>query len=320
MTEERVHRTLDPQTQALLDKLAAARIPEWHTLSVPDARRIYLERAALVACDPEPVAHVEDRRISGPDGPVGVRIYRSTSAGPLPVLVYLHGGGWVLGNCDTCDPLCRALANAAPCVVVSVDYRLAPEHKFPAAHRDSFATTEWAIANAAALGGDPTRVVVGGDSAGGNLSAAVALQARDQRGPRLAGQLLIYPALDYSFDTLSYRENAKGFYLSRTDVMWFWDHYLPNDAAHGDPYACPLRSTDLSGLPAAAVITTEFDPLRDEAEMYAARLIAAGVSTWGKRYPGTTHGFMAMATELDIGKRGIEDAARWLRFIPSQPR
>ncbi len=303
---------LDPQARALIEQSAAAGLPPYPTLAPTDARRVMELRTAMTTGDPPPVARVEDRRMPGPGGLL-LRLYTPDGPGPLPVLVYFHGGGFVLGSVDTHDHLCRALANAAGCLVASVDYRLAPEHRFPAAVEDSYAATCWVAANAASLGADPTRVAVGGDSAGGNLAAVVALLARDQGSPTLCHQLLLYPVTDYSFDTPSYRENASGFMLGRADMEWYWSHYLATEVDGLHPHASPLRAEDLRGLPPALVITAEFDPLRDEGEAYAERLREAGVRTTLTRYEGMIHGFVRMAPALDQGKRALAQIGGALR-------
>jgi len=220
----------------------------------------------------------------------------------------------VLGSITTHDVLCRSLANAAGCIVVSVDYRLAPEHKFPAGPEDCYAATKWAAANAASLGGDPNRIAVGGDSAGGNLATVCALMARDRGGPKLVFQLLFYPAISAANDTPSQREFSKdGFVLSRADMEWFWGHYLngPADAAY--PLACPNKANNLAGLPPALVETASHDPLRDEGEQYAEQMKKAGVRVTLKRYQGVTHGFVSFADALDQGKTGIKEAGEALR-------
>ena len=214
---------------------------------------------------------------------------------------------------DTHDGVCRALANGAGCIVVSVDYRLAPEHKFPAAADDAFAATEWVAKHAVEIGGDPSRVAVAGDSAGGNLAAVVAQTAKDRGGPKLAFQLMVYPVTDYDFDTGSYRDNAEGYMLTTAAMKWFWNHYLPDEKAGLDPQASPLRADDLSGVPPALVITAEFDPLRDEGEAYAARLASAGVPAKSTRYDGMIHGFFSMSALLPQGRQAIEEAATALR-------
>lgn len=304
---------LDPQIQAVLDQFRAAGIPPSHRLTVPEARATMLARAASVPGEPEPVARIEDRAIPGPAGFLPIRIYTPADGGRRPLLVYFHGGGWVQGTLDTHDRICRSLANAAGCLVVSVEYRLAPEHRCPAAAEDAYTATRWVADHAAALGGDPARLAVGGDSAGGNLAAVVTLMARDRGGPPLAFQLLVYPVTDHDFDTPSYREHAEGLLLWRDTMLWFWDHYVPDVAARDHPHAAPLRAADLHGLPPALVITAEYDPLRDEGEAYAARLREAGVPATCHRYPGMIHGFLGMAHAVDAGREAIGEAGRALR-------
>ena len=304
---------LNPQARALLDKIAAAGIPPSHRLTVAEARQAIHRRLKVVPPELVPVARLVDRQIPGPAGPLPVRIYTPSGRAPFPVLVYFHGGGWVIGDLDTHDPVCRRLANAAGCVVVSVDYRLAPEHKFPAAVEDAFAAVRWVAANAADLDGDGTRLAVAGDSAGGNLAAVVSLKARDEGEPRILHQLLVYPVINHSFDTRSYRENAEGYGMSRADMEWYWAHYLPAATDGKDPYASPLQAEDLHGLPPAIVITAEFDVLLDEGEAYAARLREAGVPVIGLSFQGMIHGFIANAHVLDQGKKAIEQAGQALR-------
>jgi acetyl esterase/lipase len=303
---------LDPEARMLLDQMQGM-IRPFNELSVAEARA---EIAALAAAagEPEAVARVENRTIPGPQGEIPVRIYTPDGRAPFPVLVYFHGGGWVIGNLDTHDPLCRQLANAAGCVVVSVDYHLAPEHPYPAAAEDAYAATRWTAANAAVFGGDAARIAVGGDSAGGNLAAVVALMARDRGGPPLVFQLLVYPVTDTpASDHPSYRENAEGYFLTRDMMHWFWNHYCKRDQDVADAYLCPLRAKDLGRLPRTLVITAEFDPLRDEGEAYAARLREAGVPVTLTRYHGMIHGFFGMGPLLDQGKRAVLEAAAALR-------
>jgi acetyl esterase len=304
---------LDPQARALLDQIAAIGGIPFDQMSVAQARSMVEAMGTMRAGVQEPVAGVEDRRIPGPQGDIPVRIYHPGGPGPLPALVYFHGGGWVLGSIATVDAICRALANRAGCAVVSVEYRLAPEHKFPAAAEDSYAATRWVADNAAAIGVDATRLAVGGDSAGGNLGAVVALMARDRGGPGLALQLLVYPVTDADFDTQSYTDNATDYFLTRDAMVWFWNHYAGDAADRTHPYAAPLRAANLQGLPPALVITAEYDPLRDEGEAYAARLRAVGVPTEVTRYPGMIHGFFGMGDLLDQGKQAIAQAAGALR-------
>ena len=303
---------LDPQARALLDEVAALGLPAFHTLSVAEARRATAAMAALQG-EPEPIARVENRNIPGPAGAIPVRIYTPSGDAPLPVLVYYNGGGWVIGSLETHDGTCRSLANAAGCVVVSVDYRLAPEHKFPAAAEDAYAAAVWIAEHAAALGADAARLAVGGDSAGGNLAAVVSLMARDRGTPRLVYQLLVYPVTDGACDTASYEENADGYFLTRDMMRWFWNHYLAAAGDRRDPYHSPLRAARFNGLPPALVITAEFDPLRDEGEAYAERLRAAGVPVQLTRYHGLVHGFFGLGAVLDQAKTAMAEASGGLR-------
>ncbi|MHB1416495.1 MAG: alpha/beta hydrolase [Chloroflexota bacterium] len=304
---------LDPQVRALLDQDIANGVLPNHKLSVAKARQVMLERAKTLAGEPVPLARVKDRLIPGPAGEMPVRVYTPQGAGPFPVLVFFHGGGWVIGGADTHDHVCRGLAYQARVLVVSVEYRLAPEHKFPAAAEDAYAATRWVAENAASLNGDAGRMAVGGDSAGGNLTAVVSLMARDRQAPKLSFQLLLYPVVDHDFDTASYLQNAEGYRLWRADMIWFWKHYLSEEAQADNPYASPLRAPDLSGLPPALVITAEYDPLRDEGEAYAKRMEEAGVPVVLNRYDGMIHGFISQAIFLDEGKRALAQSAAALR-------
>jgi len=303
---------LDPQMKALLDQMAAANLQPFHKLTPQEARAA---RRAPQG-EPEAVAHVEDRTIPGPGGEIPVRIYVPKGNGPFGVLVYFHGGGWVVGNIELTDQPCRMLTNAGRCVTISVDYRLAPEHKFPAGPEDCYAATKWAADNAAALNCDAARIAVGGTSAGATLATAVALMARDRGGPRVAYQLLVYPATTSALDTPSHRQFAKDSYyiLSRADMEWFWGHYLGSEADRNNPYACPAYATTLRGVAPAFVITAEYDPLRDEGEAYAARLREEGVQVVLRRYDGVTHGFFGMPAQLDKAKAAIAEAGSALRI------
>ena len=307
---------LDPQAQFVLDAMAATGAVLSPDLT-PEELRAGMD-AGRAAVEVEEVGAVEDRTIPGPDGaPLPVRIYTpADGAGdaPRPVVVFFHGGGWVIGSIDSHDATVRQMVNRTGMVWVSVDYRLAPEHPFPAGLHDCYAAVEWAVAEAASFGGDPSRLAVAGDSAGGNLAAAVALLARDRSGPAIGFQLLVYPCCDLDPDRWpSMRENAEGYLLSRAMMDWFTGHTFA-DEHRTDPYAAPVHATDLSGLPPALVVTAEYDPLRDEGEHYGNLLQAAGVPCTVTRYDGMIHGFFGMAV-LDKARAAQEQAAaallRW---------
>jgi acetyl esterase len=301
---------LDPQIQTLLN--LRAELPPLHTLSVPEARLQFAARA-LPGLRIPAIAHVTNRDMQGPGGSLPLRIYTPLGQGPHPLMVFFHGSGFVVCDLDTHDGMCRNLCAGTGCVVVSVDYRLAPEHKFPAATDDCMAATRWAVANAAALGADPGQVFVAGDSAGGNLAAVTALRIRDEGGPPLLGQLLIYPVTDYHRPgTPSMAANAEGYGLTRKGMEWFWDHYLADPSQAEHPHASPLRAKDLTRLPPALVVTAEYDPLRDEAEFYAARLTEAGVATRMKRWDGMNHGFFNVPGVVDKASAAIDEACAWV--------
>lgn len=297
-----------PQVQQLLEGLAAEGVPPFEEMTVPQAREATTAFEGLQG-EPEDVAAITNRTVPGPDGEIPVRIYTPSGEGPFPVVVFYHGGGWVIGTLETVDRPCRALANAAGAVVVSVDYRLAPEHRYPAAFDDCYAATVWVAEHAAELNIDPARLCVAGDSAGGNLAAAVALAARDRTGPAIAAQLLAYPVVDFDFTTPSYEDNKEGYLLTRGAMQWFWAHYLGAREIGADPYLCPGRAADLSGLPPAYVATCELDPLRDEGEAYARRLTAAGVPVVAQRFDGMIHGFLWTLGATPVGATVITDLA-----------
>jgi acetyl esterase len=301
-----------PEIRALLDRQAASGRPPLHRQSVAQARAFHLQDAAPLNGEPVPVAAVADRAVPGPGGELPVRVYTPEGEPPFPIVVFFHGGGWVVGTLDTYDPLCRALAAATPAVVVSVDYRLAPEHRWPAAVEDAYAATEWASRNAAALGGAQHRLAVAGDSAGGNLAAVVALGARDRGGPAIAFQLLVYPVLDAAGDTGSWAEFAEGHYLTAAGMRWYWDHYL-GGADGAAPDASPLRAAFVGGLPPALVIGAEYDILRDEGEAYAARLAGAGVDATASRHAGVVHGFVRWRAVTGAAEDALQEAAAALR-------
>ena len=303
---------VDPQVRTFLDELAALGAPPLEQLTPEEARANTAAESALMG-EPEPVAKKEDRQVPGPHGPIPIRIYTPEGEGPFGVLVYYHGGGWVVGDIPSHEGICCSLVNAAKCIVVSVDYRLAPEHKYPAAADDSYAATQWVAENAESFGGDPKRIAIGGDSAGGNLTAAVTLMAKDRGGPEIRLQVLVYPVTDFRFDTRSYEENAEGYLLTSVGMRWFWNHYLADEKDGAEPYASPLRAKDLSGLPPAVVLTAEYDPLRDEGEAYAARLGSAGVPTTLTRYSGMIHAFFRRSDRFDKAKKAQAQVAEALR-------
>lgn len=303
---------LDPEAKAWLDQMATSSLPEWHTVSPDEARRL-MKLSYGVGAPKEPVARIDDGAIPGPAGQIPVRVYHPGTDGLLPVYVYFHGGGWVLGDLDSHDAPCRALANQVPCLVVSVDYRLAPEHPYPAAPEDAYAAVCWIAEHAGELGGDGSRLALGGDSAGGNLSAVVTQMIRERGGPRIALQVLVYPVTDFDFDSSSYREVGDGYFLTAEKMAWYTDHYLPNVAQRREPYAAPLRASDFADLPPALVITAEYDPLRHEGEAYAEKLRAAGVPVTCTCYPGMIHGFFNRLAEMDLGRKAVRQAAEALR-------
>jgi acetyl esterase len=293
---------LHPQARALLDFIEARGIPPTHTLSPADARAFYRDRRAATQPDAPPVAQVRELRAEGPHGTIPVRLYRplgSMADALLPVLVYFHGGGWVIGDLDTHDVLCRELANGAGCAVASVDYRMGPEHRFPAAVDDVLAATRWVRREATALRLDASRLAVGGDSAGGNLAAVAAIAARDAGDLPIALQLLIYPATDMRRGHPSHQANGQGYLLTRDTMAYFHDHYI-DDARHDlDWRASPLLHADLSGLPPALVLTAGYDPLRDEGLAYAEALTAAGNRAAYVCFDRQIHGFITMGKVLD---------------------
>ena len=301
---------LDPQIKQVMESVAALGLPAANTVSPVEARA----NAKLRPRAPGPeVAKVEDRKIPGPDGDVPVRIYTPEGNGPFPILAWYHGGGWVIGDLDSADGSARNLCVGGKCVVVSVDYRLAPETKFPGPAEDCWSATVWAVENAASINSDPTRLAVGGDSAGGNLAAAMCLMAADRGGPEIALQLLVYPVTDVNFSTVSYDENADGYSLTKAGMEWYWEHYLSSAEDASNPYAAPLQAKSLAGQPPALVITGEYDPLRDEGEAYAKRLQEAGVEATSTRYDGVIHGFFNMGAVVDKGQQAVDEASAALR-------
>lgn len=313
---------LDKDTERLLSQLSALGAPELSTLTPEAARKLSFtpppENGEL---EPVPVASVTDRKIPGgaaetnqsAASEIPLRIYKPLVPSSKGALVYFHGGGWVLGDLDSHDNICRRLAGGAGITVISVDYRLAPETTFPGPVNDCYAATAWVANNAELLDIDPLRIAVGGDSAGGNLAAAVTLKARDEAWPTIRFQLLVYPVTDARFDTASYRDNAEGYLLSRKTMEWFWDLYAPNAQDRLHAYASPLRADSWVTLPPALVLTAEYDPLRDEGEAYANALRSAGVQVTQTRYPGLIHGFFGMWDTVVASRGAIRAATAALR-------
>jgi acetyl esterase len=303
---------LDPQAQKVVDALAALNLKPFRDSSPAEARESMRSRTAALGPFEE-VPAVADHRVPVTGGEITVRVYKPAGMGPHPVLVFYHGGGWVIGDLYTHDGICRSIVNAAGCAVASVDYRLAPEFKYPVPVEDSYAGLLWVVANATRLGLDSARIAVGGDSAGGNLAAVMALLARDRRGPRLLLQILVYPVTNYDFDTASYRENGTGFVLTTDDMRWFWRHYLSREEQGREMTASPIRAKSLADLPPALVITAGCDPLRDEGDAYAARLRDAGVAVTLTPYPGMFHGFLRMTRILDQSRVLLDEIAGALK-------
>jgi acetyl esterase len=300
---------LDPQARAFLDRMQELGIPALGTVAPEEARAAQDEAAANVF-GRVPDVTWEDRTLPGPAGTVPVRVYVAADE-PAPVLVYFHGGGWVLGSLNTHHGVCATLAELSGCVVCSIDYRMAPEHRFPAAVEDAWAATRWLAEHPDEVGGRPGALAVGGDSAGGNLAAVCALKARDEGLP-LGLQLLVYPVLDADLDTPSYREFADGYYLTAHSMRWFWGHYMP-DGDRFQPDASPLRADDVSGVAPGLVITAGFDPLLDEGEAYAQRLERAGVPVTLSRYDGMIHGFFRMPAVIEKANDALAEASGALR-------
>lgn len=315
---------LDPQIEFVIGLVKKANAPEFWQLTPDQAREQYLLRVGKLAVK-EPIFRTEDRRIPGPGRAIGLRIYTPRETGPgekPPVLVWFHGGGFVIGDLDTHDSACRMLANQADCLVVSVDYRLAPEHKFPAAVEDCEAALKWVSLHVAEIGGDPARIAVGGDSAGANLATVVAILARNAGHPKIVFQLLIYPCTAPEPETASHRKFAEGYVLTRNTITWFYRQYLRSRRDESDFRFAPLLTDDLSNLPPALVLVAGYDPLRDEGVDYARRLIEAGNNVRLSNYEGMIHGFYLMGGAVDAARRAVAESAQALReaFAHSQGR
>ncbi len=287
---------LDPEMKGVLDLIASRGVPAHYELSPEEARANMEKARAFFGGEEVALPRVEDRGLPGPAGEIPIRVYRPSTEGPLPVCVFFHGGGWVMGSLDTHDGACRRLARHSGCLVISVDYRLAPEHKFPAPVDDCIAALEWIAGHAEELGADPARLAVGGDSAGGNLAAVLAQVARDKGGPPVKFQLLLYPPTTVDYAAPSMKENAEGYLLTVQGMTWFFNHYLNGSAEAESALVSPLKAESLAGLPPAHVVTCAYDPLRDEGEAYAERLREAGVPTTLTRYEDMIHGFLTFTS------------------------
>lgn len=305
---------LDPSAKAVVDLVAAAQGPRLWEVSPPEARAMYEAMVQLLDAKDVPIGKVEDIEAPGPAGAIPLRVYTPVgSPAAAPALIYLHGGGFVIGSRATHDGLCRQLANEAGCTVISVDYRLAPEHKFPAAVEDAFAAALWIERNATALGIDANRLAIGGDSAGGNLATVVCQLAKAKGGPALRFQLLIYPVVEARAETASMRAFAEGYLLEKRSMDWFMAAYLPDGQDPADPRLSPLHAASLAGLPPALVVTAGHDPLRDEGIAYVKALEEAGVRAQHRDHPGQVHGFFNLSGAIPEGRSAIAEAAEILK-------
>jgi acetyl esterase len=308
---------LHPQAKFLLDLMVERQIPPTHMLSPADARTFYRERRAVTQPEPPPIAETRDLQANGPHGPIALRLYHPQTAADRknapPVLVYLHGGGWVMGDLDTHDTLCRELANGSGCAVAAVDYRMGPEHRFPAAVDDCIAATRWVYDHGAEFGVDASRLAVGGDSAGGNLATVVAIALRDAGDLPVRFQLLIYPATDQRRGWPSHTSNGQGYLLTADTIAYFHDHYIPDKVMDLDWRASPLLHPDLSRLPPALVLTAGYDPLRDEALQYSHRLTQAGNRCTHILFERQIHGFITMGRVIDEANSAVQICAAELR-------
>lgn len=305
---------LDPDSAALVAKLAQLQLPRYETLSPAQARAAMAGARQAAAVVPPEVGDIRDIQVPTSMGIINARLYRPIgSSGTLPGLIFFHGGGWVLGDLESHDILCRRFANAGRCGVIAIDYRLAPEHKFPAAVEDALAATAWVLDHASDLGLDPKAIMIGGDSAGGNLAAVVALEARDRGQSEFGLQLLIYPVTDMDFGHPSHRLDVADLPVLGSTMVWFRDHYLSNPAQHVDWRASPLRAKRFADLPPAYILTAGYDPLRDEGADYAARLVSAGVPVTHRHFEGQLHGFLTMGPNFPTTETAIAEIGTAIR-------
>ena len=303
---------LDPQMERILAEDRKLGLPAYHRLSPSQARQQMLDSSPPV--DPKlSVSRVKDMTIPGFDAALPIRCYYPQGEPPYPVVVYFHGGGWVMGNLDTHHAICHALTHTSDCLVVAVDYRLAPEHKFPAATQDAYTATCWVSESADQIGADASRMAIMGESAGATLSTVACIMIRERGGPRLALQVLVYPVTDCNFQTRSHKKYADGYMLTREMMKWIWDQYLTDKGEATDPYVSPLRAENLRDLPKALVLTAEYDPLCDEGEAYARRLMEAGVKVRHSRYDGVVHGFFRMTNRVDRARQALQQVSSALK-------
>jgi acetyl esterase len=304
---------LHPQVVESMKKLEALGLPAITEVTPAQARINSTVSRDAIPVEKEQVGSIEDRIVPGPAGDIPIRIYRPAGASNPPLIMLYHGGGWVVGDLESEDATCRGLCRRVGAVVISVDYRLAPETRYPGAVDDCYAATEWAVKNAKVLGIDASRIATSGTSAGGNLSGAIAQMARDKGNLSITHQVLFCPVIDADFERKSYVANATGYGLTREGMMWFWDHYTGKGNDRFEPYASLIRAKDLSGLPPATIIAAEYDPLVDEAVAYADALEAAGVATTCTVYEGMTHGFNGRLGVFDAARVAIDEAAAGIK-------
>lgn len=308
---------LDEQVIDFMEKASTVKQPPIEKLTTEEARRTYLELNRFFEYDGPMLADIHDRLIPvGDDINIPIRVYKKLIKENQPIIIYYHGGGWVQGSIETHDALCRWLTYYSDCIVVSIDYRLAPEFPFPTAVHDAYASAKWIYEHASELGGDPHKISVAGDSAGATLATVVCMKAKESQDFKLVGQILYYPTIEFTFNTDSYNQFAEGYMLTKARMKWFANHYFQNNLEKANhPYASPILADDATGLPPALIITAEYDPLRDEGEAYAEKLKSAGVDVVCKRYAGMIHGFIRSASIIDKGKEAIIETSQFLKRI-----